>query len=232
MAIDILSGSYFNLTTLVLAGIGIVIAFFGAKYARAALAPPRREVRVRWVSPSPLIGKSSTDQISFLFEVNNHVLEGPHLTHVEISVGGRHDIKSTDFDQGKPFELDFGKTAALASLQSATPELVSAERTKVVLRPGLLKRDSVIRFDVVTEGRPEHIQHADSLIDTKVILSEEPTAAEYWRREFRRSLVTNGVWAVLSFLLVAQSFWMLHDYRESTNRLLRLSREVMDLCFP
>ncbi|MET8910388.1 hypothetical protein [Micromonospora sp. NPDC004551] len=230
MSLNLLSGEAFNLTTLIVSGLALVAAIVGIRYSRSALFPGKRELRVQWVKPAPLIGKSSTDRISLLVEVNNRVLETPYLTHVEILVTGRYDIKSSDFDQGQPLVLDFGTLAALASIQFTSAEIVSAEGTKVLVRPTLLKRGAGISFDVITEGSPEVTLASDHIADTKVIPAERPSAAAFWRNQFRQALAACIAFALLGVFGIGLSYWETYQYHQSSERLLQLSRRIMELC--
>ncbi|MCG5436799.1 hypothetical protein [Micromonospora foliorum] len=216
--------------TLILSGSGVLVAIVAISYSRRALFPAKREIRIGWVKPTPLVGTSSTERVSLLVEVNNQVLTAPHLTHVEILIAGRHDIKSSDFDQGKPLELNFGSTAALASVQAVTPEVFSAKGSKVLLRPALLKRGWRLSFDVITEGMPNDLKTSDHLADTKVFAAEVPSMAAFWKREFRRTYIAFLALAVVTGFLVTQTYLITRQYEESSDTWYELNRKIMDLC--
>ncbi|MGN9767452.1 hypothetical protein ACTMS2_20105 [Micromonospora sp. SD12] len=223
----------FNIATIVLSVLALVVATLAARYGRAALFPGKRELRIYWIPPTPLVASSGTKPVSMLFEIENRVLQNPYLTHIELHVGGRHDIKSSDFDQNKPITLNFDTTATLVTSSSELASAISSEGAHVNINPSLLRRGTQLSFDVVTESAPATITSSDHLIDTQVTITRQPTIAQAHKkllREWRN--LTLGSTAV-ALLALAMNAVTLREWNKSTDRWLEITNnwhKLAEIC--
>lgn len=233
MATNALTGESFNLVTLIMSSIGILVAVIAIGYSRAALFPGKRELRVQWVTPAPLIAGPSSQRVSLLVELDNKVLISPFLTHVEFHVSGRHDIRSSDFDRGAPFALDFGTTTTLTATAQLDPFVrILAHEDRILIEPSLLKRGTRLSFSVITEGAPPKITPTDQLADTKVTTSERQSNEVVWKKEHRRLLLASVALAIATLTVSIVSMRTSASFSESTEQWSELVNTLRDACFP
>lgn len=225
-----MTGVPFNIATITISILALVVAILAARYGRAALFPAKRELRIYWMPPAPLVGSNDSRVVSVLVEIDNRVLKAPYLTHVEIHVGGRHDIKSSDFDQNKPILLNFGTPVALAASSSFLAEALASEGDRIIVTPSLLRRGTQHSFDVVTEAAPTVVTASEHLIDTKVTTLQAPSREEYWQKEQRRWAALSIACALMTAALIALNFYTIREWENSTERLAKLFEVMNDVC--
>ncbi|WP_405762509.1 hypothetical protein [Streptomyces sp. NBC_00045] len=159
IAVDLLDGKGFNLATLILAGLALLMGVLAVYYGRKALFPPKRQLTYQLERSSPILDQSGLDPSNDVIEVtrNGVPLVDPHLAVVWVRNTGRHAIASEQFDRGRPLELD---------LQTPIVELLTAEAAgarslvgacsvsgkSVLFGPELIKRGQTVTVTVLTEG--------------------------------------------------------------------------------
>jgi hypothetical protein len=146
--VDLFDGTGFNVVTLAFTLVSVWIA---VHFGQRALRPPERELRVR-AHVSPV---RNSDQ----FDV-----------WLYVQVTGRHDIPSTQFDQGRPLTLWTSKPAE--NIGCRVPGVRMEAEGKIVIGPEFLPRGRMYFVTFVSAGRPMLHVHSSYLIDTAVKLEE------------------------------------------------------------
>ncbi|MFD3676451.1 hypothetical protein [Streptomyces sp. NPDC058613] len=173
-AVDLLEGKGFNLATLVVAALALVMGTLAVYYGRKALFPPKRQLTYLMERSSPILDRSALDPGNNAIEVrrNGVPLIDPHLVVVWAKNTGRHAIASEQFDQGRPLELDLQApiveliTAEVGGSQSVMSACAISGKS-VLFGPELLKRRQAVTFTVLTEGNADLVVR-EHFIDVKM----------------------------------------------------------------
>lgn len=180
MAVDLLEGKGFNLATLVLATLALVMGAFGVYYGRKALFPPKRQLTYLMERSSPIVDRSVLDPGSSAIEVrrNGVPLVDPHLIVVWVKNTGRHAIASEQFDQGRPLELDLHvPIVELLTAESGEAQPVvdacAVSGKSVLFGPELIKKGQIVTFTVLAEGSADLVVR-EHFIDVRMKVGDPP----------------------------------------------------------
>jgi hypothetical protein len=90
----------------------------------------------------------------------------------------RRDIRSNDFDQGKPLRFDLGAKLSFASVDTTTTTIdydstLGNTETVITFGPALIGRGQTLRMTIITEG-PPHISCPNPPLIGVTIKDHEP----------------------------------------------------------
>jgi hypothetical protein len=125
------------------------------------------------------------------------VLVHPHLLVIRLQAKGRKDIRSSDFDQGKPLRLDV-KVPVVALLKvnmkprNVTPPDVRVTATGLEIDPVLIRKRQTMSFNVLVEGQGAYLTCDSPLGDVKMSFVYYPDVA--------RKDLTETTWGALLIL--------------------------------
>lgn len=173
-SVDLLDGRGFNLTTLVLAVIAILLAVVSVYYARRALFPPKRRLSYCVESSSPLV--QGAGHLAGAIEVSREgvPLSDPHVVVLWLKNTGRHAIASEHFDQGRPVELDLSaQIVDLVTAGGSAQASCAVHGAVIAYGPELLSKGQKVTFTALVDGAPDFSlrQH---LIDVEVKAAPDP----------------------------------------------------------
>jgi hypothetical protein len=97
-------------------------------------------------------------------------LADPHIVILEVQSRSRKDIRSTDFDDGKPLVFDLGAEIVSAggpSLIGPRSKAIKIAASRVELSPILIRRGYVLELSLIVDGAP-HLMCQSNLADVKV----------------------------------------------------------------
>jgi hypothetical protein len=98
-------------------------------------------------------------------------LDDPHFLRIRLENQSGRDIRSSDFDQGKPLILDVHAdivaTLAIEGIHGGF-DFNLAQRNRLELKPTLIKGHQVITIDLLVDGPKPYLTCEDSLIDVTV----------------------------------------------------------------
>ena len=183
----------------------VVMGALGAFVAWRVGAPRKMLVysmsdSTRLVSSEPL-GLSRADiQVAY----RGAGLTDPYVATLRLDSRSRRDIRSTDFDDGRPLIFDLGvKITAIVGLGPTGPaaEALSIAGSSVQLSPFLIRRGRVLRLSLLTEGEP-HLTCQSPLADVKVEAYKPRMVLTVTVGASRLGLV-----ALAASWLVAPAFW-------------------------
>jgi hypothetical protein len=170
-SIDLLDGRGYNLTTVVLAVLALVLAVASLYYARRALFPPKRRLTY-WVENSSRL-LNATDAISGTVQVSRDgvPLSDPYVLVVWIKNTGRYAIASEHFDQRRPLELELQapivELTAAIDAEDASVNSYTANGTRISFGPELLAKGRKVTFTALVDGCPDLVVR-DYFIDVDV----------------------------------------------------------------
>ncbi|MGW0735606.1 hypothetical protein [Streptomyces sp. NPDC002851] len=174
LAVEFLDGKGFNLVTIVLAVVAVVLGGISAYYARKTLFPPKRQLTYSLESVIALVNRAGLGVGGAEIEVrrNGELLNDPHLAAVRLKNTGRHDIDSQRFDRERPLELDLN--VPIKELLSATNgerdsvmDGCTVTGTTLTFGPELISRSRPINFVMLVENVPT-LEVRAHLVDVKL----------------------------------------------------------------
>lgn len=173
-AVEVLDGKGFNVVTIALAVVALILGGISTYYARKALFPPKRQLSYLLGSATALVNQAGLQAGGGAIEVrrNGVLLTDPYLVVVEIKNSGRHAIASEQFDRGRPLELDLNVPivelmGANAGEHGSVMDACAASATFVSFGPELIRRSQKVIFTVLTEGCPD-LEVRDYFVDVKM----------------------------------------------------------------
>ncbi|WP_030555680.1 hypothetical protein [Streptomyces exfoliatus] len=161
---DVLDGRAFNLATIVIATLALILGIVGVIYARRALFPPKREITYA-IESAPLMNETSTLQHGVSVVHNGVTIRDPHMFTLRLTNTGRHAVASDYFDQARPLAFDLG--TPILETTTTFGGRYSTQGSVISFGPDLLASKQSISFTALTEGRPD-VQVQEYLIDTKL----------------------------------------------------------------
>jgi hypothetical protein len=145
--------------------IGVIVALFTVIWSVFAfLVPPifsrKRMSYIRTLSV-PLIHESAKSDKSLTVRYGKKFakksLKNPYITYIRLSNIGRKDVRSSDFDQATPLQLDLGvKIVALlkvtCSLENMPDPKLSVTDRRLNVGPSLIPHHAAIDFILLVDG--------------------------------------------------------------------------------
>lgn len=193
-----------------LTAVGIPIAIVGAFFGYRALFPPKRQIRLHSPGASPLMRTRISPTTGVEIRHNGQLLLNPHIMQVSMEVSGRHSIRSDDFDQKRPFELQFTRPI-IADLSANVTVQYETQLNCLRIGPDLLTRGERFNFTFLLDGAPDDfVRYTHYLIDTRI--SEA-------RSDPRRERYTSLAAIVVTSAGLAASLYSL-DYNEPLTKLV------------
>jgi len=154
------------------AGVAAVVVVGIATILVMLRGTPRRRLTYATPAVTPLLStplgpRKSDIKVTFL----GGELDDPHFLRIRLENQGGRDIRSSDFDQGKPLILDVHADIVGTLAVEGTHgqfHLNLAQRNRLELKPTLIKGHQVITIDLLVDGAEPYLTCEDSLIDVTV----------------------------------------------------------------
>jgi hypothetical protein len=153
----------------VVAGVAaLVVAVVGVYWARAAVVTGKSLV---WEADVQSLLNQATDSsaVRVLYGDDRELAE-PYVLRVTLSNRGRKDVRSEDFDQGRPLRFTLSHGAIVTSLTplDVGTHNVDPSANTVSVGPDLIKAGTIQSLTVLTDGRPR-VELNAHLADTEVV---------------------------------------------------------------
>lgn len=145
--------------------LNVVIALFAASWAVYLFwAQPmfaRKRISYKLELSTPLIHESAKSDSSLTVRYGKRfgkrALKDPHIAQIRLSNTGRKDVRSNDFDQATPLQLDLGvKIVALlkvaCSLEDMPDPKLSVTEKRLNVGPSLIPHHATIDFVLLVDG--------------------------------------------------------------------------------
>lgn len=159
-------------------------------YVTWAAANPRRVLVYSMPSAASLLTESTPHLADGDLQVSyqGHELRNPYVVSVRVESRSRKDIRSIDFDQGKPLVLDIN-IPIVAYLGESTPiefdsKSIRTNGSRIELGPMLIRRRQAIQMEVLADGIKPELSCESPLAD----VSARPQVAD--DRKVRRYMVS------------------------------------------
>jgi hypothetical protein len=172
-AASVFEGRPYNVLAAIIAILGGLAGALGAYYGRRALFPQKRRLDVTMTIPGSIIARAQEQLGDVSVLLNGTPIVDPHIATLTIENTGSQDISTEQFDNGRPVICDlFAEIVSLRRLDSdgASPAW-SANGTKIVLGPDLIRAGQRITFQVLTVHAPSPQSVESYLADTEVKLT-------------------------------------------------------------
>lgn len=172
---------YTSSTFLTIAGIVavVVMGVLGA-FVAWRVGAPRKILVYSMPSPTCLVSSESLGPSRADIQVayQGAELADPYVATLRLDSRSRRDIRSADFDSGKPLVFDLG--AEIMAVVGATPAGPIAQALTITggtvrLAPLLIRRGTVLRISLLTDGEPQ-LTCQSPLADVKVEEGKEPVS--------------------------------------------------------
>jgi hypothetical protein len=191
------SGTVWTAIGAVLTGLALV-----ASVALWLFGSPRRML-VHSVSDASLHSQSRPTVAELTVSLGRDVLTDPHVISFYVESRSRRDIRSTEFEGGRPLTFDMYQPI-LKLLRCDTggrsrPEIsVAIDGSQVLIGPNLIQRHQVIRVEFLTDGPVWPIYINPSLPDVTVrdgsgFLMQPRWHSWVWRLAFAPVLVVSSI---------------------------------------
>ena len=125
------------------------------------------------------------------------VLVHPYLLEIRLQSKGRKDIRSSDFDGGKPLRLDadvplISLLKVSAKPRYLTPPDVRVTATGLEIDPVLIRKRQTVSFHMLAEGRSNYLTCDSPLGDVKLSYLHYP--------DFAKKDLTETTWGAVIIL--------------------------------
>jgi|SRR5450755_2319255 hypothetical protein len=133
--------------------VGIITLVTGFAFYR--IGGPRALIEYTMPAPVALMSSQRTAVPELQVALRGDVLADPYLVQLKVTLS-RRDIKSSDFDKGKPLVFDLGvPVIEILASDAADDEPVSHDGHRVLVTPRLMRRRSELAIGILTEGKPQ-----------------------------------------------------------------------------
>jgi len=141
------------------------------------------------------------------------VLRDPHIVRIRISNTGRREIRSGDFDQGTPLQLDVGVKIVtllrvICSLNTMPDPKASINDRRLSVFPSLIPHHASIYFAILLDGPCGEITYKSPLTDVS-----------FGVRKDRRLSGTSGL-RIVTYLAIAFIVWWVIQQPASASHLV------------
>jgi hypothetical protein len=124
---------------------------------------------------TPLLHESAHPDSNLIVKYGNkryakRTLKDPHIARIRLPNIGRREVRSADFDQGTPLQLDVGvKIVAIlrviCSLNDMPDPKVGVSERRLNIFPSLIPRHSSIHLIILLDGPCAELTHKSPLMD-------------------------------------------------------------------
>lgn len=171
-------GHWYTSGTTISIAAALVIGVVGAAVTWRAGFPPKKLIAYRLSEPTSLVSSESLGSARADLSVtySGAELSNPYVVTLYAESRSRRDIRSMDFDQGKPLVFDLGvKILAVVGtdLSESFAGAFSIDGNRVELPPCLIRRGQLLRISLLTDGEPR-LTCLNPLADVEVQLSTAP----------------------------------------------------------
>jgi hypothetical protein len=200
----------------------VAVATLVFTYALWRAGNPRREI----VYSTPVVaallsgaGRVAGDKIAVT--VNGKAVLAPYLVELLIESRSRRDIRSADFDQGKP--LVFEVIASCAELTDMRGQVdtgnVHVDGGEITIAPCLIRKGIIARMQFMTDGKPDVRYHSplvdvsvrESSYEPRAVLGKSGPVIEMSRSEFSvRQFYLMVLAAVFSVIIITILYLLSH----------------------
>jgi hypothetical protein len=136
---------------------GFAVGFIGlvTGFVFYRIGGPRALIEYTMPTPVALMSSQRAAVPELQVALRGDVLADPYLVQLKVTLS-RRDIKSSDFDQGKPLVFDLGvPVIEILASGAADDEPVSHDGHRVLVTPRLMRRRSELSIGILTEGKPK-----------------------------------------------------------------------------
>jgi hypothetical protein len=181
-----------------LAALLVAIATFILSYVLGVL---RRRFIYGMAVSAPMVNRSAARPDLHILWRDQEVTD-PHVLEIELAYRGRADVKSSDFDKGRPFCLDVG--VPIIDLLETVPHTakdllpkVEAVGTELKIGPDLLRKGQAMTFVVLADGPGDHVECMNPVANVK------DREVRYQARQEASSGLLGKVirWAIVLFIV-------------------------------
>jgi hypothetical protein len=174
-----------------------------------------RRRRLRYATPTvtPLLGTApGLERSDLKITYDDQDLHDPHFLTIRLENPGSRDIRSTDFDKGKPliFDVNARVVTVLSSSEPLQDLGVESADRRLYLGPTLIKGHQVIRIDLLVDGPKPLLTCEDSLIDVTVQEQKRDDVEPYWMRWTNGIAYVVGVVLVVSIIFGHPPAWLIY----------------------
>jgi hypothetical protein len=158
--VGILQRSTFEIVTLGIALLGLLVATAGALYQRRGLFPPKRRLTLSELPPAPLLADESASAAGVKVTYQGRELADPYVTTLSVENTGKHAINEDQFSKGRAITVDLG-TPIRAILKTSVVPGSNAEYfhkvdgNSLLLGPDLLNPGQSVIIQALTERQPK-----------------------------------------------------------------------------
>jgi hypothetical protein len=183
----------------------LVVAVVGVYWARAAVVSRKRLV---WEADvQSLLNQTTGSSAVRVLYGDDRELAEPYVLRLTLSNRGRKDIRSEDFDLGRPlrFTLSHGAIVTTLTPLDVGTHNVDPSANTVSIGPDLIKAGTTQSLTVLTDGGPR-VELDAHLADTEVV-GARAIRARRSRRDFIASAgigILTGLALFLTGLLLRQ----------------------------
>jgi hypothetical protein len=194
--------------------ISVIIALFTAFWAVFIFWAPPRFTRKRMsyeLELSTSLIHESAQSNSYLTvrygkRYGKKLLHHPYIVRIRLSNTGRKDVRSSDFDQATPMQLDLGvKIVALLKVSCSPDDMPdprwSLTETRLNIGPSMFPRHAVAYFVLLVDGPCTALAHKNPL--TGVALEQ----AMKEERKYGISLSHILTYAMIAFVI----WWVIQE---------------------
>jgi hypothetical protein len=190
------SGTFYGAASL----IAIVLIGLLTVWVTYSVGVIKKRLTYTLVQTIPLVTATSTipkEDLQVLYRGAS--LAEPRIVALRLSNQGSRDIRSDDFDQGKPLEIEVGAhIVTQLSMKPKPPDThisgLRFENTKVIVEPSLIRRRQSITLELLVDGHTSKLSVDSPLVDVDI---KEQDSED---RGFLSSLPWLGTLAVLALV--------------------------------
>jgi hypothetical protein len=162
--------------------------------------------------------------------VNGRALTNPHVVSIAVVNRSRRDIRSTDFEDGIPLAIELN-VPILQVLSSDTggaamPKMqLDTDDTKILIRPGLIRRRQVISLELLTDGAASLSCCNPALADVTVRDGTDDDVEPRWLLR----MIYVSVIPILTYGIIQESPTLSarHDWVELSNIALWIGASIL-----
>lgn len=152
-----------------------VAATVGIGWWQVRKANPKRQISYA-VEVTPLLADAAARD-AVQVAVAGEALKNPHIVRLSVRSDSRVDIASDSFDQQKALAFDFGSPVqTLVDAEWSGIRLTIGRGNVLEMEPQLIKPGDRASVSVIVDGAPEDIKVSKTLIDTKIVQSDNDTS--------------------------------------------------------
>jgi hypothetical protein len=167
-----MAGEWYTSGTFWAAAGFVAVVVFGALtiIVTYLVSTAHRELNYSIITNVPLLGrvaKAARQDLKVIYR-GDHV-PNPRIVTIRLAARGRKDIRSNEFDQGKPLIFDLGVPIInVVSSSAEAQEVTNAHGTTIEFGPSLIRKRRVLLFNVLVDDVVQSVTCRNPLIDIPV----------------------------------------------------------------